>query len=73
MDLICALGSSFDLLHLLTFISMYDGHVRKGRKGATVFEWLNCPICQREQPVLILSNDFPQGNILRILQPPTLE
>ena len=43
---------------------------RQAGKGATVFEWLNCPIYQREQPVMILSNDFPQGKILSILQPP---
>ena len=60
------------LLSPLTCISIWPcvmAMQRQAGKGATVFEWLNCPIYQREQPV-ILSNDFPQGKILSILQPP---
>ena len=64
----------FASLHLLAFMSMYNGDVCKGRmgngKGATVFEWLNCPICQNKQPP-ILSNDFLLWSLSRkIFRPP---
>ena len=66
----------FASLHLLAFISMFNGNECKGRmgngKGATVFEWLNCPICQNKQPA-ILSNDFLLWTLSRKILQPLLE